>query len=88
MSRVDFTSLSWVEYINWMRTDRKVITKINSLIEDIRRNGPMKGTGHPERLKHQSAYSRSITDEHRLVYEMENGDIIIVSCFGHYEERP
>ncbi|MCQ2753117.1 MAG: Txe/YoeB family addiction module toxin [Bacilli bacterium] len=56
------------------------------LIEDIKKNGPLKGIGKPERLKYMSetCYSRRITQKHRLVYQVKNGSIIIIACQGHY----
>lgn len=44
------------EYIEWQTKDRKVLKKINDLIENIQRNGFMKGLGKPEPLKHMKAY--------------------------------
>lgn len=38
-------------------------------------------------LKYRKAYSRRIDNEHRLVYDMdENENLIIYSCMHHYEE--
>ena len=65
--------------------DRKILKKINELIRDIERNGNT-GTGKPEPLKHelQGYWSRRITDEHRLIYKIEDAAILIVSCRYHY----
>jgi len=41
-----------------------------------------------EALKYnlKGCWSRRITDEHRLVYQIsEDGNIEIISCKGHYE---
>ena len=45
------------------------------------------GIGKPERLKFQLAgcWSRRITKEHRLVYQIEKDGIIVISCRYHYE---
>ena len=76
---------SWEDYISWQSTDKKVLKKINSLIKDIKRN-PFEGIGKPEPLKYELAgcWSRRITNEHRLVYEIDDGKINIVSCKYHY----
>jgi len=80
-----FSDEALSQYIDWQKTDRKISDKINILIIDIKRNGLMKGIGHPEKLKGRPEYSRHITDEHRLVYKMDkNGSLVIVSCKGHY----
>ena len=42
--------------------------------------------GKPEPLRHKYAgfWSRRITDEHRMVYKMENGDLLIAQLRYHY----
>lgn len=62
--------------------------RINELIKDINRNGSNQGIGKPEPLKYRKAWSRRITQEHRLVYNFdENKKLIILSCKGHYENN-
>ena len=48
---------------------------------------PEIGIGKPEPLKHElvGLWSRHITDEHRIVYEVVNDKLHIVSLKGHYE---
>ena len=70
----------------WAHHNRKTLDKIYKLIRDIERNGASKGEGKPERLKHQPAWSRRIDKENRLVYDMENDSLRIISCKGHYED--
>jgi toxin YoeB len=57
-------------------TDKKIIKKIRALLKDIKRT-PYKGLGKPEPLKHNLSgyWSRHITEEHRLVYKIENDAI-------------
>lgn len=76
---------SWNDYLFWEENDKKILKKINSLIKDIKRE-PFEGIGKPEPLKHELAgcWSRRITDEHRLVYEVDDNGINIVSCKYHY----
>ena len=67
--------------------DKKMVKRINELIKDIDRNGLLTGIGKPEPLKHRKACSRRITDEHRLIYYMDNiQNLIIYSCKYHYED--
>lgn len=66
--------------------DKKTIKKINDLIKDIERNGLCDGTGHPEPLKYRKAWSRRIDHENRLVYNIVDGNLWIISCKGHYED--
>ena len=82
---------TWNEYTEWI-LERKIsiIEKILKLIKDISRNGLLKGIGKPERLKHfkdRAIYSRRITDEHRLVYDMKDDRLRILGCKGHYKEN-
>lgn len=59
--------------------------RIIKLLEEIQRN-PFEGTGKPEPLKFnlKGCWSRRIDDEHRLVYQVTNDEIIIISCKFHY----
>ncbi|WP_390890934.1 type II toxin-antitoxin system YoeB family toxin [Fusobacterium pseudoperiodonticum] len=46
--------------------------------------------GKPKRLKYfkdRAIYSRRITDEHRLVYDMKDDRLRILGCKGHYKEN-
>lgn len=87
MNNFVFTKTAWEQYMQWQKKDKKMIKKINQLIKDIDRNGLLKETGKPEPLKYRKAYSRRIDNEHRLVYDMdENENLIIYSCMYHYEE--
>ena len=78
-------SPAWDDYLYWQTTDKSVLRKINSLIKEIER-APYEGNGKPEPLKHNLAgwWSRRINLEHRVVYKVENGSIIILQCQYHY----
>ena len=82
---ISFENPAFAEYWQWAKDDRKVFNKITSLINDIVRD-PFNGIGKPEPLKHElsGSWSRRITEEHRLVYKVENGQITITSCKYHY----
>lgn len=68
------------------RSDIKMLAKIISLIAEIAVT-PFEGTGKPEPLKHalKGKWSRRITQEHRLVYEVKDETIIVISCRYHYD---
>ena len=78
---------AWKEYLFWQAADKKMLARINELIKSIEREGPVKGIGKPEGLKYRKGYSRRITDEHRLVYNIENEILYIYSCRGHYQDK-
>lgn len=76
---------AWDDYLYWQTHDKKILKKINSLIKSCKRT-PFTGIGKPEPLKNELAtcWSRRITDEHRLVYKVENDTLIIIQCRFHY----
>ena len=76
---------AWDEYISWLTADKTKVKRINQLLCDIDRNG-YTGIGKPEPLKGNLSgmWSRRIDDEHRLIYQIRNGCIEIISCKGHY----
>ena len=80
-----FSDKAWDEYMYWQQTDKQILKKINQLIRDIKRE-PFDGIGKPEPLKYELSgfWSRRISDEHRLVYEVSDNYIAIVSCRFHY----
>lgn len=82
-----FSDNAWEEYASWLTEDRKILKRINELLKDIERNGH-KGLGKPEPLKHNFTgyWSRRITDEHRLIYSIDENNINIISCRYHYKK--
>ncbi|MTJ09733.1 MULTISPECIES: Txe/YoeB family addiction module toxin [unclassified Anabaena] len=86
MKKVAFELKAFEELGEWGTEDKKVFKKILSLIKDIQRD-PFSGIGKPEPLKYelQGYYSRRITDEHRLVYKVEEDVLIIIACKYHYD---
>jgi toxin YoeB len=83
MRKPVFTPEAWEEFIEWSKEDLKILKKILELIDDASRN-PFAGLGKPEALKHnlKGCWSRRITQEHRLVYQVT--DLIIIKCKYHY----
>ncbi len=81
-----WTSQAWEEYLFWQQTDKKQLKRINQLIRDTERS-PFDGIGSPEPLRHHLSghWSRRIDREHRLVYKVENEQIVIIQCRYHYE---
>lgn len=80
-----FEKDAWKDYLYWQKTDKKLLEKINSLIEECLRH-PFSGTGKPEALKADLAgfWSRRINEEHRLVYSVQDNNLVIVQCRYHY----
>ena len=87
MNDLTFTAEGFSDYVYWQAQDKKTLKKINSLLEDIKRNEVMGGTGKPEPLRHRSGYSRRIDEANRLIYDIDElQNIKIISCRGHYED--
>jgi toxin YoeB len=73
---------AWDDYLWWQVQDRKVLKRINTLIQDVARNGN-EGIGKPG--PHGFGYwSRRVTDEHRLIYKVVGDEIRIAACRYHY----
>jgi toxin YoeB len=80
-----FTPLAWTDYLWFEQHDRKLLKRINLLIQDILRT-PFEGIGKPEPLKGDLTgyWSRRINDEHRLLYAVKADTVIIIACRYHY----
>lgn len=83
-----FTTNGWKDYIHWQTEDRKILRKINTLLEDISSNGN-EGIGKPEALSgNLSGYwSRRINDKDRLIYKIDDTNIYILACKYHYSDQ-
>ena len=82
---IAWTDRAWDEYLYWQKQDKKLLKRINDLIRDIKRH-PKEGMGKPEPLRFELSgkWSRRISQEHRLVYQMADEMIVIFQCRYHY----
>ena len=69
----------------WVDTDRKVALRAFDLIEAVMRE-PFVGVGKPEPLKYllAGAWSRRLTQEHRIVYLVSEERIDFLQARYHY----
>ncbi len=69
----------------WVETDRKIALRAFDLIEAILRD-PFNGIGKPEPLKYLTAgaWSRRLTQEHRIVYLVRDDRIDFLQARYHY----
>lgn len=81
-----FTETGWSDYLWFQEKDRRLLKRINALIKDTLRS-PFEGIGKPEPLKADLSgfWSRRINDEHRLIYSVQNDQLVVVACRYHYE---
>ena len=84
--RHSFVDEAWEDYLYWQSIDKKMLKRINELIKDIKRS-PFAGIGKPEPLKHkyQGLWSRRIDNEHRIIYQVKEEEVIILKCRFHYD---
>ena len=80
-----FADAAWDDYEHWLKTDRRMLDRINKLIREVQRE-PFTGVGKPEPLKHALAgyWSRRINDEHRMVYRVQDDTLWIAQVRYHY----
>lgn len=83
--KIVFTDHAWEDYLYWQKVDKALLRKVNSVIKEICRT-PFEGAGKPEPLKENLSgfWSRRINHEHRLVYKVDDGSIVILQCRYHY----
>lgn len=69
----------------WVEADRRVALRALDLVEAILRD-PFTGLGKPEPLKHlvSGAWSRRLTQEHRIVYLVRDDRIDFLQARYHY----
>lgn len=82
--KITFTALAWEQYLSWSaepKTRRRIVRLIAEAMRD-----PGVGIGQPERLSENLSgfWSRRITQEHRLVSELDGDTLNIVQCRYHY----
>ena len=82
-----FSDEGWTDYLFWQAQDKKTLKRINTLLQDIERNGHQ-GIGNPEPLKGLQGYwSRRINEKDRLVYKISGNGILIAQCRTHYGDH-
>lgn len=69
----------------WVKTNRKITLRAFALIEAVMRD-PFTGLGKPEPLKYlgPGVWSRRLTQEHRLVYQVSDERIDFLQARYHY----
>ena len=85
MRRLTFENEAFDEFTEWATVNKKHFDRIVKLLTEIQRT-PFAGTGKPEPLKYEykGCWSRRIDQEHRLIYQVTNEAITVLSCRDHY----
>ncbi|GAA2951147.1 MULTISPECIES: Txe/YoeB family addiction module toxin [Streptomycetaceae] len=76
---------AWTDHLWWQTQDRKVLERINALLQDVVRNGN-ESIGKPEPLRRDlhGYWSRRISEEHRLIHRVTEDEVRTVSRHYHY----
>jgi toxin YoeB len=87
---IEFTEAGWEDFTWWIENDSDIVKKINELLKTIIKT-PFHGLGKPEPLKYTLSgfWSRRISGEHRLIYQISGKKSIdqkcsIIQCRFHY----
>ena len=69
----------------WVRNDRRTALRVLDIVEATLRD-PFAGIGKPEPLKFElaGAWSRRLTEEHRVVYLVRTGSVDFLQARYHY----
>ena len=83
--RLTWLPNGWRDSLYWQENDKKILPRVNEVIKDTLRN-PFSGIGKPEPLKHLApgAWSRRLTEEHRIVYLVRSDRIDFLQARYHY----
>lgn len=81
-----WTDFACEQYEELQEKDKRLIKKINILIQDIKRNRNERiGKTEPLQYELSGYWSRRIDDKNRLVYKVSDNQITIVACANHYK---
>ncbi|MBQ5611399.1 MAG: Txe/YoeB family addiction module toxin [Fibrobacteraceae bacterium] len=87
--KIIFTPQASDDVIKLQKSCPEAISKLAKLLDELKEH-PRTGTGKVERLKHYSneTWSRRITHEHRLVYQIHDAviEVLVISTYGHYKK--
>lgn len=85
MRRLVFHAQAWEGVTYWALNDRATLRRLLRLITETLQE-PFGGIGKPEPLKPSlpGAWSRRITDEHRLVYLVTDEEVVVLQARYHY----
>ena len=85
MRNLLFTDAAWEDYLYWQTEDKKTLKRINELVRSAQRT-PFEGIGKTEALQENLSgyWSRSIDQEHRLVYQASDDQLTVIACRYYY----
>ena len=83
--KIVFHPQAWDDYLYWQVSGPNLLIRLNSLIRECTRT-PFSGIGKPEPLRGALSgwWSRRLNREHRLVYRIQDDQLLIAQCRYHY----
>jgi len=86
--RLEFEPQAFADLQHWMQHQPKLAKKVMRMIEESM-GDPFGGIGKPEPLKNELSgwWSKRIDGEHRLIYRVEEGALLILQAKGHYADK-
>ncbi len=90
MYELRFTTQADEDLKKLKKSEPSAAKKALKLLKEII-NNPYTGTGKPHALtgNRQGQWSRRITQKHRLVYTVNDNEIIVLvlAAYGHYDDK-
>lgn len=82
---VIFSEQAWADFNHWIQSNPRMAKRIVKMIHGTLKT-PSSGIGKPEPLKHDFAgyWSRRINEEHRMIYKIDQGQLLIAQLRYHY----
>lgn len=84
---IELTSDALDDLQYWKKSgNARILKRVKQLLEAIQ-TSPFHGIGKPEGLKGNLSgkWSRRIDKEHRLIYSVNDDNVIVFSLKGHYK---
>ncbi len=89
MRSLVFEGRTWETYEKLRTKDTKLHKTLRKILKEMLREGPSKGIGKPEQLRHNLSgfWSKRISQKDRLIYKFDEKSIYIFAIGGHYDDH-
>lgn len=88
MRNIVFTPTGWADVDKLEKENKRLYQKLRSILTETARNPLERGSSKAEKLKGELSgfYSKRIDQKHRLIYTFNDGEVIVIGCYGHYDD--
>lgn len=89
MRSLVFEGSTWTVYEDLRAKDKRLHKALCSILKEMLRGEPTRGTGKPEALRHNLSgfWSRRLSRKDRLIYKFDDNSIYIFAIGGHYNQN-